>query len=84
MRRLNSSCNRSMAFVVRTDFHWLEGRRDALARPEPLAIVDEVANVRRDVDGELLRRPSELAQPRAVQLQHLRVVTQVAGVLPER
>ena len=27
MRRLNSSCSRSMAFVVRTDFHWLSGNR---------------------------------------------------------
>jgi hypothetical protein len=25
MRRLNSSCTRSIAFVVRADFHWLEG-----------------------------------------------------------
>ena len=27
MRRLNSSCSRSIAFVVRADFHWLEGSR---------------------------------------------------------
>src|SRR5271166_2065368 len=27
MRRLNSSWRRSMAFVVRADFHWLEGNR---------------------------------------------------------
>src|SRR6185312_8705126 len=27
MRRLNSSCSRSMAFVVRADFHWLSGNR---------------------------------------------------------
>src|SRR3954464_2129123 len=27
MRRLNSSCSRSMALVVRADFHWLEGSR---------------------------------------------------------
>ena len=27
IRRLNSSCNRSIAFVVRADFHWLEGSR---------------------------------------------------------
>jgi hypothetical protein len=27
MRRLNSSCSRSMAFVVRADFHWLGGSR---------------------------------------------------------
>src|SRR3954468_6788883 len=27
MRRLNSSCRRSIAFVVRADFHWLEGKR---------------------------------------------------------
>ena len=26
-RRLNSSCRRSMAFVVRADFHWLGGKR---------------------------------------------------------
>ena len=25
MRRLNSSCSRSIALVVRADFHWLEG-----------------------------------------------------------
>ncbi len=34
-------------------------RRDALARPEPLAVVDEAAGVRRDVDGKLLRRRVE-------------------------
>src|SRR3954469_4809949 len=27
IRRLNSSCRRSTAFVVRADFHWLGGRR---------------------------------------------------------
>ena len=27
IRRLNSSCRRSMAFVVRIDFHWLCGKR---------------------------------------------------------
>ena len=27
MRRLNSSCSRSIAFVVRADFHWLSGNR---------------------------------------------------------
>ncbi len=27
IRRLNSSCSRSLAFVVRADFHWLEGSR---------------------------------------------------------
>jgi hypothetical protein len=27
MRRLNSSCNRSIAFEVRIDFHWLSGKR---------------------------------------------------------
>src|SRR4051794_23448069 len=27
IRRLNSSCSRSTAFVVRADFHWLGGRR---------------------------------------------------------
>src|SRR6476660_6964788 len=27
IRRLNSSCKRSTAFVVRADFHWLGGRR---------------------------------------------------------
>ena len=27
MRRLNSSCSRSIAFVVRADFHWLGGSR---------------------------------------------------------
>ena len=26
IRRLNSSCNRSIAFEVRIDFHWLGGR----------------------------------------------------------
>jgi hypothetical protein len=27
MRRLNSSCGRSIAFVVRADFHWPGGSR---------------------------------------------------------
>ena len=27
IRRLNSSCSRSMAFVVRAERHWLGGRR---------------------------------------------------------
>ena len=27
MRRLNSSCRRSIAFVVLIDFHWLGGKR---------------------------------------------------------
>ena len=27
IRRLNSSCNRSIAFDVRIDFHWLGGKR---------------------------------------------------------
>jgi len=27
MRRLNSSCSRSMALVVRMDFHWSFGKR---------------------------------------------------------
>ncbi len=27
MRRLNASCNRSMAFAVRAGFHWLGARR---------------------------------------------------------
>ena len=27
IRRLNSSCSRSMAFVVRADRHWLSGKR---------------------------------------------------------
>ena len=27
IRRLNSSCSRSTALVVRADFHWLGGRR---------------------------------------------------------
>src|SRR3977135_963938 len=27
IRRLNSSCNRSIAFDVRSDFHWLFGKR---------------------------------------------------------
>src|SRR5271170_5297694 len=27
IRRLNSSCNRSIAFEVRIDFHWLGGNR---------------------------------------------------------
>jgi len=27
IRRLNSSCNRSIAFEVRMDFHWLGGKR---------------------------------------------------------
>jgi len=27
MRRLNSSCSRSMALVVRMDFHWSLGKR---------------------------------------------------------
>src|SRR3954466_14832237 len=32
IRRLNSSCSRSTAFVVRADFHWLGGRRGCVAR----------------------------------------------------
>ena len=28
MRRLNSSCNRSIAFEVRIDLHWLGGKRE--------------------------------------------------------
>ena len=27
IRRLNSSCNRSIPFDVRIDFHWLSGKR---------------------------------------------------------
>ena len=43
-------------------------RRDALASAEPLAVVDQAAGVRPDVDCELLRRPGELARVRVVHL----------------
>src|SRR5215204_4331686 len=35
IRRLNSSCSRSIAFVVRTLRHWLGGRRVKLNRRSP-------------------------------------------------
>ena len=35
MRRLNSSCSRSMAFVVRADFHWFKGSRVKAKRASP-------------------------------------------------
>jgi hypothetical protein len=35
MRRLNSSCSRSIALVVRADFHWLGGRRRKVNRRSP-------------------------------------------------
>src|SRR5258708_25971949 len=35
IRRLNSSCNRSIALVVRTLRHWLGGSRGEVERAEP-------------------------------------------------
>src|SRR4051812_24105815 len=35
IRRLNSSCSRSMALVVRADFHWLWGKRRKANRRSP-------------------------------------------------
>ena len=35
IRRLNSSCSRSMALVVRADFHWPGGRRVKVKRRSP-------------------------------------------------
>src|ERR1035437_9682890 len=35
IRRLNSSCNRSIAFVVRTLRHWLGGRRAKVKSRSP-------------------------------------------------
>jgi hypothetical protein len=35
IRRLNSSCNRSMAFVVRALFHWLGGSRVKVKSQSP-------------------------------------------------
>src|SRR4051812_49915945 len=35
IRRLNSSCRRSIAFVVLADFHWLGGRRVKANRRSP-------------------------------------------------
>src|SRR3954452_6885113 len=35
MRRLNSSCSRSTALVVRADFHWLTGSRVKGKRRSP-------------------------------------------------
>jgi len=35
IRRLNSSCKRSIAFVVRIDFHWLGGKRAKVNRRSP-------------------------------------------------
>src|SRR5260221_6621353 len=35
IRRLNSSCNRSIALVVRTLRHWLGGRRVEVERASP-------------------------------------------------
>src|ERR1700731_947090 len=35
IRRLNSSCNRSIAFDVRIDFHWLFGKRVKVKRLSP-------------------------------------------------
>ena len=36
IRRLNSSCNRSIAFDVRIDFHWLFGKRVKVKSLSPL------------------------------------------------
>src|SRR5208337_3109135 len=44
IRRLNSSCNRSIAFEVRIDFHWLGGKRvkvNSLSPVRPHAERDE-------------------------------------------
>src|SRR5262249_42467788 len=35
IRRLNSSCSRSMALVVRALFHWLDGKRVKLNKRSP-------------------------------------------------
>src|SRR5271166_5059517 len=45
IRRLNSSCRRSIAFDVRIDFHWLIGDRAAFQPP----FADERLALRRDL-----------------------------------
>jgi hypothetical protein len=47
---------------------------DALGRPEPLAIVDQAAGVRFDIDSELVDGLGELAQVRIADLQPVHVV----------
>src|SRR5258705_13187474 len=38
IRRLNSSCNRSIALVVGALFHWLGGRRGEVNRRSPASL----------------------------------------------
>src|SRR4029078_8375642 len=54
--RLNSSCSRSMALVVRADFHWLCGKRKKVNRRSPASsrLVGTPGHLRRPLRKEAL------------------------------
>src|SRR4051812_23702958 len=61
MRRLNSSCKRSIAFVVRADLHWLLGNRVKVNRFSPASsrLVATAAHFSRHLRRKLLRRAAK-------------------------
>src|ERR671939_366289 len=73
MRRLNSSCSRSMAFVVRADFHW-PGGQPGEGEQRLAGLLEAVG------DGPALRPPlaqerlpPRLDLPRGRGVDHVRV-----------
>ena len=74
MRRLNSSCSRSMALVVRADFHWPGGRRVKVKSRSPAssrlsATMSHVAPLVRATMANALQPP--LAEERLAAGFHL-------------
>src|SRR3954453_7858591 len=58
MRRLSSSCSRSIAFVVRADLHWLLGGRVKANRLSPASsrLVATAGHFKRHLRRKLLHR----------------------------
>src|SRR3954454_5425042 len=78
IRRLNSSCSRSTAFVVRADLHWLGGRRVKVNSLSPASSRRQAGEGEQLVPGLLqavghsLALQPPLAQERLAPLGHLR------------
>src|SRR5271166_143494 len=86
--RLNSSCSRSMALVVRALFHWLGGKRAKVKRPPPAWLSSQHQENR--FFKSILRREVPLGMERArhqltpaMPMQKV-VHRAVAGWVPDR